>query len=143
MISAQRDLDAKNRELKGQREELRKWGRELEGLVEEKTAALLRARDTLYRSEKLAALGRLSANVAHEINNPLAYVITNLDYLLGGAETLEAARERELLEAAREGAERVRHIVRDLRLFARPDEELIEPVDVNQVLETVSAPPGT
>src|SRR5688500_9394654 len=51
--------------------------------IEERTQELLEARDRLPRSERLSALGRLSASVGHEINNPLSYVMGNLDYVRG------------------------------------------------------------
>jgi PAS domain S-box-containing protein len=82
-------------------------------------------------SARLAGIGRLAAGVAHEINNPLAYVIANVDWArertaelagqghAGGADLDDLRR---VLDDAQEGASRVREIVRDLRLFARPDE---------------------
>jgi len=82
-------------------------------------------------SARLASIGRLAAGVAHEINNPLAYVIANVDWarersaeLAGdGAAGPDALDElRRVLDDAQEGASRVREIVRDLRLFARPDD---------------------
>jgi two-component system, cell cycle sensor histidine kinase and response regulator CckA len=108
----------------------------------EVVAALIVARDIsrdlalqrqLARSERLASVGLLAAGIAHEINNPLAYVIANLDFVLrqgGGVrgECLEALRE------AREGAERVRRIVGDLKTFARNDEDRENLVDVAEVL---------
>ncbi len=48
----------------------------LEQQVEERTAALRAAQDQLVRSEKLSSLGKLSASIAHEINNPLAGILT-------------------------------------------------------------------
>jgi signal transduction histidine kinase/ActR/RegA family two-component response regulator len=54
---------------------------QLEGLVSERTQALAKAHEALAQAERLAAIGRLSAGVAHEINNPSAAVVSNLTYL--------------------------------------------------------------
>lgn len=56
---------------------------QLEGLVAERTLELAKAHDALAQAERLAAVGRLSAGVAHEINNPSAAVVSNLSYLKG------------------------------------------------------------
>jgi PAS domain S-box-containing protein len=94
----------------------------------------------LVQADRLASLGVLSAGVAHEINNPLAYVLLNLEFLereigrLGLAEDkVESLKSR--LHDARHGAERVATIVRDLRTFARGDEGARAPVRLTSVLE--------
>ncbi|MGZ3449845.1 MAG: hybrid sensor histidine kinase/response regulator [Polyangiales bacterium] len=82
----------------------------------------------LRQAERLASVGALAAAVAHEINNPLAYVLANLDMAL--ARDLPPDALRELLQAAREGAERVRVIASDLRTLARADDQPEKPVEI-------------
>jgi CheY-like chemotaxis protein/anti-sigma regulatory factor (Ser/Thr protein kinase) len=88
----------------------------------------------------MASVGTLAAGVAHEINNPLAYVISNLEFavaeLAGVAPHADVAEVTEALGEAREGAHRVRQIVRDLKTFSRADAERRGPVDVNAVLNS-------
>ena len=107
----------------------------------------------LMVSDRMASVGTLAAGVAHEINNPLAAVMANLDYIaeivgqLGGSNRSDmspAMREtwardgiKAPLDDAREAAERVRFIVRDLKMFSRsPTEELKGPVNVKAVMES-------
>jgi signal transduction histidine kinase len=102
-----------------------------------------RARAT---QERLATVGSLAAGVAHEINNPLAYVIANVQYaldsiaqwpLLEGRDTalsLQRAQLKEALFEANEGARRVQRIVADLKTLARQGDDRVEPVDVEHTL---------
>ncbi len=94
----------------------------------------------LAEAERLTALGVLSAGVAHEINNPLAYVLLNLEYLRRELPNVVAHPERisDLLVRVHDafhGAERVATIVRDLRTFARGDDSVRGPVDLIEVVE--------
>jgi len=74
----------------------------------------------LEQAERLASVGSLAAAVAHEINNPLAYVLANLGFLGTRISPERAPEEAEALGDARDGAERVRDVVRGLRTFSRP-----------------------
>ncbi|HEX9052416.1 MAG TPA: PAS domain S-box protein [Anaeromyxobacter sp.] len=95
----------------------------------------------LMQSDRLASVGMLAAGVAHEINNPLAYVSAALDYLHEHAEELapSSPARPEVLRAlaeAREGAERVRLVVRDLRTFSGTREERRTRVALEPVVES-------
>ncbi len=102
----------------------------------------------LAEAERLTALGVLSAGVAHEINNPLAYVLLNLEYLRRELPKLASNPEKldDLLVRVRDachGAERVATIVRDLRTFARGDDSVRGPVDLREVVEDAVSIAGT
>ncbi len=87
--------------------------------------------------DRLSSLGTLSAGVAHEINNPLAFVMSNLDFVLAQLATHPDPDVVEALKEARQGATRVAGIVRDLRAFSRTEEtQEPYPVDVRRVLES-------
>jgi PAS domain S-box-containing protein len=99
----------------------------------------------LVLSDRMVSLGTLAAGIAHEINNPLSYVIGNLSFVADALGELqrealpEGVRADELGQAlaeSLEGARRIGAIVRDMKVFSRSDTETLGPVDVPRVLET-------
>jgi PAS domain S-box-containing protein len=100
------------------------------------TTAQKQLQAKMVATERMAAMGMLAAGVGHEINNPLAYLTLCLDearQALGrGAAGLDEARAR--LVCAREGAERIRVLTRDLKVFSRDGGEERAMLDLNAVV---------
>jgi PAS domain S-box-containing protein len=109
-------------------------------------------RSRLIMSARLAAVGELAAGIAHEINNPIAFVRANLSQLashwktvkdeLAGAGRAQAQREliaegEELIEESIEGVDRAAEIVRGVKGFSHAGHQVREPTDLNQLLEDV------
>lgn len=97
-------------------------------------------------SERMVSVGTLAAGVAHEINNPLAYVLANLeqvqltlDGLSGRLDTSSLEELRDLVAEGHQGADRVRQIVRDLGTFSRSDDDVVGLVDATRALESAIA----
>ncbi|WP_157906475.1 ATP-binding protein [Sorangium cellulosum] len=95
----------------------------------------------LQLADRMASLGTLAAGVAHEINNPLAYMVANVDFARkelrakGAGARLDALLSA--LDEAAEGGSRVRHIVGGLKTFSRADDGELGPVDVDPVIQLV------
>ncbi|PTL85306.1 sensor histidine kinase [Vitiosangium sp. GDMCC 1.1324] len=108
----------------------------------------------LVQADRMASLGLLAAGVVHEVNTPLAYILSNLDWLDEELPSLRKGLEHQprqgpelaslaerlasvesTLRDIREGAERVRHIARDVKAFARDPGDASMLVDLRQVLE--------
>ncbi|MEY2929303.1 MAG: hypothetical protein RL033_52, partial [Pseudomonadota bacterium] len=108
-------------------------------------ASQRKMQEQLLISDRMASVGTLAAGVAHEINNPLAAIVANLE-LMSRDLTAVASRLQvtdrlhevfDELSDARESADRLRHIVRDLKIFSRAtDEEHRGAVEVERVLES-------
>jgi two-component system NtrC family sensor kinase len=130
------------RELERANAKLVEWAQTLERRVEEKTAELRRAQEQMINVERMASLGKLAAVVAHEINNPLASVVTYSKLLLrrlSQQAELSAADQqlKEILEAIAGESSRCGEIVSSLLLFARRTASHLEPADVNEVVRKV------
>ena len=103
--------------------------------VKEQMAELKRTQAQLVQSTKLAAIGELAANIAHEINNPLTTVLGFASFLSERMAPADPMREE--LGLIQEEASRARDIVRDLLQFSRQRDFSPESTDVNTVLEQV------
>ncbi len=96
----------------------------------------------IHMIDRMVSVGTLAAGVAHEVNTPLAYVLSNLEFGLDELKnrtrmSVDELRElRDAMLEAYDGASRMRDIVRDLRTFSRADDGTVAPVDVLRVLES-------
>ncbi len=120
--------------------DLKQLNQDLEHKVEERTDDLKRAQAVLVQSEKLSSLGQLAASIAHEINNPLAGILTFSKLLAREAETAvpdagqRASMVKNLGLVQRE-TERCRAIVRNLLDFARERPLQLRDVDLEKVVQ--------
>ena len=154
------------------RAQLKAYTKDLEGLLDEKASEIKDAHAMLLQSEKLASIGQLAAGVAHEINNPIGFISSNLNtleqyikdikglmeqyknfhsinnverqMLLDRIESLKNEMDFEfilddlfkLLEETKDGADRVKKIVADLKDFSRMDHGEKNLFNINQGLES-------
>ncbi|MDD1620911.1 MAG: ATP-binding protein [Methylococcaceae bacterium] len=136
----------------------------LEQRVKQQVKTIESAQIKLYESEKLASVGRLAAGVAHEINNPIGFIRSNLSTASSYLESLNkidalvesgaSAAElrtvwhaedmaflqkdlRDILDESINGTDRIAAIVRDLKGFSRINEEVDENADINQIIRQV------
>ena len=135
------------------------WVLELLGVPEHERAAIARSGSSAARraaieqaiarralNDRIAAVTSLASGLAHELNNPLAYVLSNLAFLAdrtgrlaaiaSGQDASVAGQVAEAMAEARTGAERMRAILRDLRLFSQLGDARRRPVDLLPVLDS-------
>jgi PAS domain S-box-containing protein len=98
----------------------------------------VRMQQKLIVADRLASVGLLAAGVAHEVNNPLGYVLNNIEIAKRELTSIGEAGEvgRQVLSIALEGVDRIRSIVRDLLMLARGDDAAIAAIDVRAVAES-------
>jgi signal transduction histidine kinase len=112
---------------------LSKQNRALESAIEQ----LKDTETQLVQTEKLASLGRMSAGIIHEINNPLNFATTGLFTLRNKAKYLATDQQeeyQEILKDVEDGLKRVKTIVSDLRMFTHPETESRDQVEVAEVV---------
>lgn len=95
----------------------------------------VRMQQKLIVADRLASVGLLAAGVAHEVNNPLAYVLNNIEIARKELNALGDGADvaRTVLGVALEGVDRIRVIVKDLLMLARGDEGPVDAIDVRAV----------
>ncbi|HJV27184.1 MAG TPA: ATP-binding protein [Aromatoleum sp.] len=149
-------LQQQNEALKTSEAKYRELAATLDAQVKEQIKIIDERQRQLYQAERLASIGQLAAGVAHEINNPLGFISSNLSsaerYLAGLADLRDVipaqawkARDLdfvfedfgELLHDSRGGIERIARIVRDLKGFSSVDQPEEQMVDLNQQLESL------
>jgi len=128
-------LNKMAKELEDEKKEIEEWTNTLEDKVEERSEQLKKIHGQLFRSEKLASLGKLAAGVAHEINNPLTGVLTNASLLLDDFK--EGDERREDVEVIVNETIRCREIVKRLLDFARQTKPKKVSANINTLIENI------
>jgi len=132
-------------------DEIAQLNKTLEARVDERTRELRDTQAQLVQSEKMRSLGQLVAGVAHELNNPIGFVHANLQLLeeyvtrllQPGLDPEKRRKTQEaiakLLQRSREGTERVKQIVQDLRTFSRTDQAELQQVNLADEIDRTLA----
>jgi two-component system NtrC family sensor kinase len=89
----------------------------------------------LMQSEKLAAMGRLTSQIAHELNNPIYGIMNTLELLK--TEIAPESKRSKVLEMSLSETQRLSEMLRNMLGFSKPDEEVRRPIDVNELLESI------
>jgi|GEM_PF-1993261 len=104
-------------------------------------------REQLVQMEKMASIGILTAGVAHEINNPLAFILPNFELVESWLDAARAGRKHgqvqslddlaKIVTECRRGLDRIARLVRQLRIFSHPGREEVGAVDIDAVIRSV------
>ncbi len=89
----------------------------------------------LMQSEKLAAMGRLTSQIAHELNNPIYGIMNTLELLK--TEIPPESKRSKILEMSLSETHRLSEMLRNMLSFSKPEEEVRRPIDVNELLESI------
>jgi two-component system NtrC family sensor kinase len=132
-----KSFNTMSRQLREAREEIDKWTKTLEVRVEEKTRELNAAHEQMLRAEKMASIGKLAAVVAHEINNPLAGILTYAKLLKKRFSPSDEAQKEmyDTLDIIESESRRCGEIVKNLMTFARTMPMSYDMVDLNAIIE--------
>lgn len=134
LATTNEELNATNEELWEKSKVIQEKNEELHKTLEE----LKETQTQLFQSEKMASLGILTAGIAHEINNPLNYIvggIKGLEYLLKDHQLRENERASTLMNGILEGVDRASAIVRGLNQFSRDNEDYNEMCEIPSIID--------
>lgn len=151
-------LQQQNEALKASEAKYRELAAALDAQVKEQVKIIDERQRQLYQAERLASIGQLAAGVAHEINNPLGFVTSNLSAAERYVAQFAGLREQvapdkwqaadmdfvledfaELLADSQQGVARIARIVRDLKGFSSVDKPDVQLADLNEHLESLFA----
>jgi PAS domain S-box-containing protein len=96
---------------------------------------LRQTQEQLLQSEKLAAMGRLTSQIAHELNNPLYGIMNTLELMK--TEIPPESKRRKILEMALSETMRLAELLRKMLSFSKPDQEERKPTDINRILDEI------
>lgn len=141
-------LEKQNEALKASEAKYRALSDELQEQVSQQVAVIEEAQRKLYEAAQLRSVGHLAAGIAHEINNPIGFISSNLrvarDYVSGLEQLVPNTSEnselfedfRDLLRESLDGATRISAIVSDLKTFSSIDQDNHSPCDINDLLRS-------
>ena len=117
--------------------------------IESAMARVSESQEQLVQIEKMASIGLLTAGIAHEINNPLAFLLPNFELIEAWLGATREGRSTDrvptvqalgkLVAECRNGLDRISRLVRQLRVFSHPGRQNLEAVDVDVVARSVVA----
>jgi len=96
---------------------------------------LLEMQQALLQSEKLAAMGKLTSQIAHELNNPIYGIMNTLELLR--TEVPPESKRRRILELSLSETQRLAEMLRNMLSFSKPEEEKRRPVKINELVEGI------
>lgn len=122
-------------EVESEKKELEEWADNMEVKVQERTSELKKIHGQLFRSEKLASIGKLAAGVAHEINNPLTGILTNASLLLDDLKDGDSKKDD--VQVIVNETIRCREIVKRLLDFARQTKPQKTSTNINSLIDNI------
>jgi len=96
---------------------------------------LQKMREALLQSEKLAAMGRLTSQIAHELNNPIYGIMNTLELLK--TEIPPESKRRRILELSLSEIQRLSEMLRNMLSFSKPEEEKRRPIKIDELIEGI------
>ncbi len=137
-ITASRDeLNHEITERKNAEKQLEKYKNSLEIKVAERTIALKKAQEMVVRKEKLAAIGRLSGSVAHDIRNPLGAIGNSIYYLKETHGNISEEKQIKHLNLMEKEIYKANEIITDLMDFSKENKPIFQKEDMNSFIQTI------